>query len=428
MKILFTLFITAVLVSCGPKSKEKEADKQGTFSGVFTYGNFSDIISFEVQRDSADWKVFFTSLEQNAVRIPARQVEINEDSINFVLQSDRYTYSFKNKWTTNFDELSGTLLVDTLKTKYALKRDSKNNGNGLTAEEKIFTSNGLQIGGTLWQPAQSNGEAMVFISSSGGADRSASRAEAIHFSKIGYTTFHYDKRGTGVSEGNWQAATMEELLSDDIHAIQYFSERTSIPLSKIGIKGSSQGSAKIPYILNDIPELKYGIVVSCPGSTLLESDLNYWKNRNHQVFGEDFESATELQGKVFEHIAGKISRKDLEKALKSKKNESWSVDIWVPNLDEVEVDKKLLYSPVPHFQKTQQPLLIIQGTADEIIPVNSHKIIAEALEEAQNDRYEILLLKDANHALNYVGQTDFPYWSKLHPEYLPSVERWLKAR
>ncbi|WP_425237578.1 alpha/beta hydrolase family protein [Ulvibacterium sp.] len=428
MKILFTLFITAALVSCGPKSKKKEADKQGTFSGVFTYGNFSDIISFEIQKDSADWKVFFTSLEQNAVSIPARQVEINEDSINFVLQSDRYTYSFKNKWTANFDELSGTLLVDTLKTKYALKRDSKNNGNGLTAEETIFTSNGLQIGGTLWQPAQSNGEAIVFISSSGGADRSASRAEAIHFSKIGYTTFHYDKRGTGVSEGNWQAATMEELLSDDIHAIQYFSERTSIPLSKIGIKGSSQGSAKIPYILNDVPELKYGIVVSCPGSTLLESDLNYWKNRNHQVFGEDLESAAELQGKVFEHIAGKISRKDLEKALKSEKNESWSGDIWVPNLDEVEVDKKLLYSPVPHFQKTQQPLLVIQGTADEIIPLNSHKIIVEALEEAQNDRYEILLLKDANHAVNYVGRTDFPYWPKLHPEYLPSVEKWLKAR
>jgi predicted esterase len=427
MKIFSILFIAASLVSCGPKSKEKEADKPGIFSGVFTHGNFSDIISFEIQKDSADWKVFFTSLEQNAVRIPAQQVKINEDSINFVLQSDRYTYSFKNKWITNFDELSGTLLVDTLKTKYVLKRGSKNEGNGLKAEETIFTSNALQIGGTLWQPAEPNGEAMVFISSSGGADRSASRAEAIHFSKIGYTTFHYDKRGTGISEGNWQAATMEELLSDDIHAIQYSSERTGIPLSKIGIKGSSQGSAKIPYILNDIPELRYGIVVSCPGSTLLESDLNYWKNRNHQVFGGDLESAAELQGKVFEHIAGKISRKDLEKALERKKNKSWSVDIWVPNLDEVQIDKKLLYSPIPHFQKTQQPLLVIQGTMDEIIPVDSHKIIVEALEKAQNDHYEILLLKDANHTMNYVGRTDFPYWSKLHPEYLSSIENWLKA-
>ncbi len=427
MKTFSIVFAMAALVSCNPKSQPEEVFRQGVFNGIFTYGNFSDNISFEIQKDSTDWKVFFTSLEQNAVQIPARNVKMHGDSINFILQSDQYTYSFKNKWIADFDELSGSLLVDTLKTKYVLKRGLESEAKNLKSEEVIFKSNALQIGGTLWKPAQSNGEAILFISSSGGADRSASRAEAIYFSKMGFTTFHYDKRGTGTSEGNWQAATMEELLSDDIHAIHYFSKRTGIPLSKIGIKGSSQGSAKIPFILNGIPELKYGIVVSCPGSTLLESDLNYWKNRNHEVFGNNLESAVQLQGKVFEHIAGKVSRKDLEKEIESKKTETWFANIWVPNLDEVQIDKKLLYSPVPHFQKTQQPLLIIQGTMDEIIPVNSHEIIVEALKKTKNDRYKILLLQDANHAMSYVGQTDFPYWSKLHPEYLSSIENWLKA-
>ena len=68
--------------------------------------------------------------------------------------------------------------------------------------------------------------------------------------------------------------------NDDIQAIEYLSQIEKLPLSQIGIKGSSQGATKVPYILSKLPQLGFGIAVSCPGSSLLESDINYWKNRN----------------------------------------------------------------------------------------------------------------------------------------------------
>jgi len=427
MNKIIIIFLAFGIYSCNSNNEIKKGDKIGSFSGVIEHGNFSDKISFEIEQDSAIFKVFFTSLEQNANRIPFQGVELMGDSINFKLQSDFYTYSFKNKWIENNSKLQGALFVDTITVPYTLEKELLSNNQNPKNEDVSFKSNELKINGTIWYPKNGGSKAIVILSSSGNADRSASRAEAILFAQMGFTTFHYDKRGTGNSDGDWQSASMEDLLIDDINAINYFSNKTGIPFTNIGIKGSSQGATKIPYILGALNDLNYGIVVSCPGVSLLESDLNYWKNNNAEALGNNIDEATKLQRKVFEFIAGKLSRTDLEKAVDNEKSKSWFANIWVPNLDEVQTDKKLLYSPMPYFETTKQPLLILQGTKDEIIPPNSHEIIVEALKKSGNDQFTIDLLEGASHSMSYVGESDFPYWSKFHPDYLKTIENWINS-
>jgi len=424
MKI-FIIFLTFGMLSCTSNSEIKKDEKAGNFSGIFKHGNFSDKIVFEIERDSVGFKVFFTSLEQNANRIPFQNVEANGDSINFKLQSDFYTYAFKNKWIDDYSKLQGTLTVDTITTLYTLEKELLNNSKTPKNEEVSFESSGLSLHGTIWYPDNNEGKALIIVTSSGNSDRSASRAEAILFAQMGFTTFHYDKRGTGNSEGNWNSASIEGLSRDDITAIKYFSQKTGIPLEEIGIKGSSQGAAKIPYILGELENLKYGIVVSCPGVTLLESDLNYWKNSNAEIIGKEIDAATNFQRKVFEFIAGKLSRTDLEKAINNAKTNSWFANIWVPNLDEVQTDNKLLYSPIPYFETIKQPILILQGTKDEIIPANSYETISEALIKSDNDNFKTVLLEGASHSMNNIGESDFPYWSKLHPDYLKTIQDWI---
>ncbi|WP_165769982.1 alpha/beta hydrolase family protein [Flagellimonas pacifica] len=404
-----------------------EFKKEGTFTGVFSYGNFKDKITLEIRKDAAKWQVRFTSLEQNAFQISAREVIVRLDSINFKLQSDTHTYDFRNKWNEKKNRLTGTLRADTVSVRYSLKREKSTNENSVESKEVHFMSEGLKRGGTVWKGKKSNKKGIVFISSSGNGGRSGSRAEAIYFANKGFTTFHYDKRGTGVSEGNWQSATMNELLSDDLNAIRYFSEQTGIPLSQIGIKGSSQGATKIPFILNKLDDLNFGIVVSCPGSTLLESDLNHWKNSNSETLGNDLEIAAEFQRKVFEHIAGKLSRGKLESILEDGKTKSWFSSVWIPNLDEVQIDEKLSFSPIPYFEQTKQPLLVIQGIADKIIPIASHQTISTALKNARNKKHKIVLLENANHSMYFVGESDFPYWAKLHDDYLKTIDKWINS-
>ena len=415
------------MFSCKDNSEIKEVEKSGHFSGIFKHGNFSDKILFEIEQDSLNFNVFFTSLEQNANRIAFQNVEVSGDSINFMLQSDFYTYTFKNKWVDNYSKLQGALIVDTITTLYTLEKEFSDTNNTPKSEEINFQSNGLTLNGTIWHPNNNDQRALIIVASSGNADRSASRAEAILFAQLGFTTFHYDKRGTGYSEGNWQTATMEDLLLDDINAIKYFSDKTGIPFSNIGIKGSSQGAAKVPYILGELKDLNYGIVVSCPGVSLLESDLNYWKNTNEKAIGNNLEEAAKLQRQVFEFIAGKLSEEDLKKAIDSEKTKSWFANIWVPNLEEVKTDRKLLYSPIPYFETTTQPILIIQGTMDEIIPENSYNTIAETLKKSSNENFTIDLLEGASHSMYNIGESDFPYWSKLHPDYISTIEDWINT-
>lgn len=427
MKRIIIIFIAFGIFSCSSNKEINNGDKTGNYSGVFEHGNFSDKISFEIEQDSASFKVFFTSLEQNANRIPFQSIESKDDSINFKLQSDFYTYSFKNKWIENNSKLQGTLTVDTITVPYTLEKELPSIHQYPKNEDVSFESNELKINGTIWYPKNEGNKAIVILTSSGNADRSASRAEAKLFAQRGFTTFHYDKRGTGNSEGDWQIATIEELVKDDINAIKFFSEKTGISLTNIGIKGSSQGATKIPYVLNELESLEYGVAVSCPGVSLLESDLNYWKNRNAEIIGNEIEAATKLQRKVFEFIAGKLTRTDLERAIDNAKSNLWFANVWVPNLDEVHIDKKLLYSPIPYFQRTKQPILILQGTRDEIIPANSHKIISAALAKSGNDNYKTVLLKGASHSMYNIGESDFPYWSKLHPDYIETIENWIKS-
>jgi uncharacterized protein len=427
MKTLNCVILLILIVSCQNNPKKINTIKEGNYTGIFSYGNFTDNIIIEVERDSSNYQVFFTSLEQNANRIPLQQINVVGDSINFKLQSDYFTYTFKNKWVDNNEYLQGSLTVDTVTVNYSLEKELKNEQT-LKSEDIVFKSNNLSINGTIWYPQNSNGNALVIVTSSGNADRSSSRAEAILFAQKGYTTFHYDKRGTGNSEGDWTSSTIEELSFDDVYAINYFSNKTHIPISKIGIKGSSQGASKVPFILNKLPEINYGIVVSCPGVTLLESDLNYWKNSNSNDIGNDIDEAFNLQGDVFKFIAGTFSKTDLEKLIKSKQDKVWFKNIWIPNLDEVKIDKKLLYSPIPYFEKVKQPILIVQGTKDDIIPIESSEIIAEALKKANNTTFEVHLLDGASHAMNYVDKSDFPYWSKLHSNYIETLEKWMSSK
>lgn len=427
MTRIIILFITFGIFSCNLNSKIEKFEKPGNFSGVIKHGNFSDPIRIKIERDSSSFKVYFTSLEQNANQIPFQNVEVKGDSINFMLQSDFCTYFFRNKWIKNNSTLQGSLTVDTVTVSYTLEKDLLEADHNSKSEDVTFESNGFKIHGTIWYPAIKTNRGLIIVTSSGNTDRSASRAEAILFSQIGFTTFHYDKRGTGNSDGNWEVATMEQLVSDDINAINYFSSKTGIPLSKIGIKGSSQGAVKVPYILNELEGLEYGIAVSCPGVTLLESDLNYWRNKNQKALGDDITDATTLQRKIFEHVAGSLSRAEVEMAIDREKVKPWFAHIWVPNLDEVQVDKKLHYSPIPYFETTKQPILVLQGTLDEIIPDNSHQLISAALTKANNRSFETVLLPAANHSMYYVGDSDFPYWSKLHPDYVTTIQDWVNT-
>lgn len=393
------------------------------YSGEFLYGNFSTNLIIDIGRQNGSDQVFFSSPQQNAFRIPAREIVIKSDSIEFVLQSDFYKYEFKGSFKG--DSLDLNLTIDNAVYPFTLSKNTKIDHDQVKSRDIRFRSGNMLLYGTLYFPFKPNGKAIYLVTSSGDQDRSASRDEAQFFARQGYITLHTDKRGTGMSDGNWQEASIPELCEDDMNAITYLAETNGLNYRDIGIKGSSQGASKIPYILSNMTELGFGIVVSCPASTLLESDLNYWKNRTRKELAEnELIQAEKIQRSVFLFISGELSKEELRTELESVRNDSFMTHVWVPELDSVQTDRKLSYTPVPYFERLKQPLLVIQGSSDEIIPSQSLKTI-QSLTENENPRNRYLELEKADHAMMFKGESDFPYWPGLHPDYRNEMIKWL---
>ena len=424
LMIRSSLFRVSILLFLLANTAVRSQDSiSQTYRGNFEYGNFSTDLIFQISNLQENPEVFFSSPEQNAYGIPAREVQIADDSIKFVLQSDFHRYQFHGKFFQ--DDLKLLLTVDNKSFPFALTRSDSDKGTQLKSRDVRFRSDRLLLYGTLYMPEKPNGRAIYLVTSSGDQDRSATRSEAMFFAKQGYVTLHTDKRGTGMSDGNWQTSSIPELCQDDIRAITYLAETSNLRYADIGIKGSSQGASKVPYILSEIPEIGFGIIVSCPASSLLESDLNYWRNRNEgQLGSSDLLQATALQRSVFQFIAGYISRDELESQLSTKQNESWISGVWVPELESVQTDPKLGYTPLPYFNDLKQPILVIQGGEDQIIPSNSLEKIEE-LTVNQNPRNRYLLLDHADHSMMFKGSSDFPYWNSLHPGYRPALIEWM---
>lgn len=398
---------------------------EGSYHGLFNFGDFHTDIGLDIQKTNDTFEIQFNSLEQNALGIPAREIKIAGDSLKFVLQSDYFKYSFKGKLINN-SSLALNLIVDQKAFDFKLLKKNREDSPKIKSKDVRFRSENLLLYGTIYFPEKPNGKAIYLVTSSGNNDRSASRAEAMMFAQNGFITFHTDKRGTGISDGIWQIADIPTLCNDDIRAIQYLSQIEKLSLSQIGIKGSSQGATKIPYIMSKLPQIGFGIAVSCPGSSLLESDLNYWENRNKTIIDSTYlEAAIRMQKSVFLYISGDISKSQLQEHIERHKNEPWFEHIWIPVLEEVETDPKLNYSPLPFFGMVKQPLLVLQGNMDEVIPAASLETIKKSVQPEKYAKNKYIMLKGADHSMMFVGESDFPYWSTLHPDYMKTMLKWI---
>ncbi|WP_319482199.1 alpha/beta hydrolase [uncultured Draconibacterium sp.] len=399
------------------------------WSGTIQYGKSTIDYHVELKKVENQTKAFFTSIDMNAYEIPCQNTTLEQDTLKFYVVSDFYTYEYQ--YVKQSENFKGNLkiysneseqLLNSFETK--LNKTEPYQQNKTEKKDFTFESNGLQLYGTLWKPKESVQKGLFFVTSSQGNDRSGTNAEAYYFTSLGYTVFNYDKRGTGKSDGDWQSATIEELCSDDMNALEFFSKISSLPLADIGIKGSSQGGIKIPYIMSKMPDLGFGISVSCPACTLLESDLNHWKNLNYNNIGKDkIELALKVQKAGYNYLAGNILYESLEQLKNENSNEDWLKYIWIPERD-VQKDYKLNFSGLPYFEKITQPVLVIQGLADEVIPHNSYKSIEKGIRKSNSTNYQLITLENTSHSMTWLNE-DFPYFQILSPEYLPGISDWL---
>ena len=122
-------------------------------------------------------------------------------------------------------------------------------------------------------------------------------------------------------------------------------------------------------------------------------------------------------------MAGNISYESLVQVKSKYVQQEWMEYVWIPERN-VQKDGKLNFSGLPYFKELAQPVLVIQGLSDKVIPISSYKIIKEAIAGSKASYFNVITLKSTSHSMTYLN-VEYPYFEVLTPEYISSMTEWL---
>jgi alpha-beta hydrolase superfamily lysophospholipase len=233
-------------------------------------------------------------------------------------------------------------------------------------KQKIFFTNSRrqELAGVLFDVSGRNKKIAVFCHGYRSTKESSKVLPlAEKLALFGISLFAFDFSGRGESEGKFEDTTITQYIDDLKSAIDYCSKLTG----RIIVVGNSLGGlvALEEAVLDKRPK---ALVLMSPASsfpwrvTKEFSDIDGWKLRGHAfTFSERF-------GEM------KINYSFYEDGLK--------------------------YGNCNDYKKISVPVLILHGTSDKSVPVDSSKKLSQCLPDCR-----LMLLKDADH--NYSAGKDF---------------------
>ena len=137
-------------------------------------------------------------------------------------------------------------------------------------EEVKFQSGRLSLAGTLTlPPGPGPHPAVVLLHGSGPQDRNFVWLTSF-FAHRGVAVLAYDKRGVGGSQGDWRAASLQDLAADALAAIETLRGQPNIDRRRIGLYGSSNGGWVAPLAASLAPRDRVAFVIARSPSALPE--------------------------------------------------------------------------------------------------------------------------------------------------------------
>lgn len=246
--------------------------------------------------------------------------------------------------------------------------------SSLTYQEVKFrnTEHDLNLTGMLFLPeGEGPHPAVVIIHGSGSSQRDNPWYLSLtkYLQNNGIAVLLPDKRGSVTSEGDWHAATFQELATDTIAAIDFLQDEYEDQINTIGVLGASQGGQIAPIVAARSEEISF--VINIVGSVVpFHQALIYEENYNLREMGF-------LPG--FSNIIAHIS------------------SFFIRNFSQSEFwDAVGNYDPLPYWEQIDIPALVVFGSDDTNTPSQKS---ADRLNQEDNPNIKIVIFEDSGHAL-----------------------------
>jgi len=306
----------------------------------------------------------------------------------------------------------------------------------MATEDVVFFNKTVRLTGTLYkQDAETVCPAMVVLHSANGGTRQFEfyKHLATRLPARGIAVLLFDRRGSGLSGGNFETASFDILAGDGSAAVDYLRSRDDIDKERIGLYGISQGGWIAPLVAVQRPDIAFLIIVSgCGVSPAKQMDYGAGYTLRQAGFPEDvIAKALALRNRVNEYYRGHIPREMVAAELDNSQNEPWFQLAYLNRSEDipenVTKDKwwyEIDYDPIPIWQQIQRPALFLFAEKDQWVPI-AESMSSLGLATAHLKDVTMMQIEGTDHLMRSLSNQEAAYVSE---GYIEIMIAWLTKR
>jgi pimeloyl-ACP methyl ester carboxylesterase len=403
------------------------AQLDGHWEGTMVRDGVSLEVSFDFSTSGSQPKGTFSSVTQQAMDYPLNVVTISADGVHFALGD---SIVFDGRLISN--HIVGAFADDGSGGKFTLLR-SVPEALPYDSVDVIFRNGAVALSGTLCMPrSPGRHTAVVILQGSGGESRwGTNRFIADQFARSGIAALVYDKRGSGVSTGDWKASSYDDLANDVLAGIDLLASRPDIDPRRIGLHGHSEGGIIAAMVAVHAPS-KVAFVVAEDTVAGLVRDQDVYRV-SHQIQKAGFtdsqmKRAMDLYKLMLDVACGTRPYHELETAGAPFRDQEWYQWLAIPP------ENSYLWTWYPKignldtlvfWRQVRAPALLAYGERDQLEPVDESLAKIEASLDSVKTPYTAVIVPNAQHNLTVQPETNEPFfWWKSAPGLINLVVAW----
>ena len=444
--LLISLF--CIISLCRPQS-----GAIGKWYGTADVGGFKLRIAFDIQKSEEGYSANMQSLDQSAGTIPATLIRFEKGELLIEISTINFVYNGK---MNNSEMIEGAFIQAGQSFKLDLSRKESNTREcpqepelpyPYKVEEVTFinTNANIKLSGTLTLPKTSGTyTSVILVSGSGPQNRDEELMGhkpflvlADYLTRQGIAVLRYDDRGTGMSEGDYRYAGLEDFASDTEAGIAYLKTREEIDKNKIGIIGHSEGGC-VAFILAAKQAPSFVVTLAAPGvdgQRLLHTQrAELFKASD--VAPENIAQINDYMRQAQNIAIKATSRFELEKNIADlfigtpMENQTTPV---IEQLSSPEIVSILKYDPKADFEKIHCPVFALNGAKDLQVPYKENlSAIRKGITANGNKEVTTKFYDNLNH-LFQTAETGLPaeyeaISETFNEKALKDIANWLLER
>ncbi|GAB5527221.1 MAG: alpha/beta fold hydrolase [Roseivirga sp.] len=455
-----TLLIIAILLSAAVLSAQ---DITGDWNGALDVQGRQTRIILHISEKDGQLSATLDSPDQGANGLPISSITFEANVLKFELANigASYTGTFAdNGFSGNWNQGGGSLPLnfkrEAIEKKVTKRPQEPVKPYPYREEEVQFVNKkaNIKLAGTLTQPNSAGPHpVVVLISGSGPQNRNEELAGhkpflviADYLTRNGIAVLRYDDRGTAKSEGNFSAATTQDLAADATSAVSYLKTRNDIDHQHIGLMGHSEGGIIAPIVAAGSKDVAFIVLLAgtgIPGDELLLMQSRAIASAQG-ASGPMLDRTLEINAGAFKIIKEATADTDIEAQLREYILAEVPEDFWPANMSEDEFVKSqtravlapwmqyfIRYNPALVLPQVKCPVLAVNGDKDLQVPSKANlDAIKAGLAKGGNQQVKTIEYPGLNHLFQKT-ETGLPseYGSleeTFSEEVLKDITSWLK--